>query len=99
MSTHPAFLEMDDILFDEFAVDAMVARDGGTAVPVRVVIDTGVERLGEFGQVVARVDVASFRNADWPAKPGDELTIGGNTRRIDDIDADDGYVSRAVLHG
>lgn len=90
---------MDATLFEAFAIDASVVRGSDPAVPVRVVIDQGVERLGEYGQVVARVTLASFRNVEWKPQPGDVLTLNGVERAIDDIDSDDGYVSKAVLHG
>lgn len=99
MNADAAFDAMDDTLFDAFGVDGSVVRGVAAPVPVRVVLTRGVERLGEYGQVVARVTTASFRNREWAPRPGDVLTVDARTRAIDDILKDDGYVAEAVLHG
>lgn len=99
MSLDSRFAGMDDVLFDEFGIDATVQRGADPAVPVRVIIDEGVQRVGEYGQIVGQVTVASFKVPQWRPKQGDVLTIDGVPRPVQTIDSDDGYVARAVLHG
>lgn len=99
MSSPDPFAGMDEILFDEFGQDGSVQRGLGAPVPVRVVIDEGVERLGDYGQVVGRVAVASFMAPQWRPKQGDVLTVSAWSRPVASIDQDDGFVVRAVMHG
>lgn len=90
---------MDASLFETFGEDATVSRGVGAPVPVRVVITRGVERFGEYGQVVGRVTVADIRNSEWVAKPGDVLQLTSGARTVEAVDKDDGYVNSVVLHG
>lgn len=90
---------MDASLFETFGEDATVSRGAGDPVPVRVVITRGVERFGDYGQVVGRVTVADIRNSEWVAKPGDVLQLASGARTVEAVDKDDGYVNSAVLHG
>lgn len=100
MSEADAIFEgMDDDLFVDFGDDATVQRGAAAAVPVRVVLTRGVEKLGDYGQVIARVTTAMFRNREWQPKQGDVLTLASGTRKVDTIDSDDGLVTVAVLHG
>jgi hypothetical protein len=92
------FEGMDDDLFVAFGDDASIQRGAAAAVPVRVVLTRGVE-LGDYGQVIARVTTAMFRNREWQPKQGDVLVVGAVTRKVDTIDSDDGLVTVAVLHG
>lgn len=99
MSLDPRFTDMDDTLFDEFGIDASVQRGTDPAVPVRVVIDEGVERVGEYGQIVGQVTIASFKVPQWRPQQGDVLTVDGVARPVQTLDSDDGYVARVMLHG
>lgn len=99
MSLDPRFAAMDDVLFDEFGVDGTVQRGAAAPVAVRLIIDEGVVRLGEYGQVIGQVTVASFKVPQWRPLPGDVVTVDGLARKVDDLDSDDGYVAKAVLHG
>lgn len=91
--------DMDATLFDVFGEDATISRDGGTAVPVRVVLTRGAEQFGDYGQVVGRVTVADMRNSEWVAKQGDTLHLASGDRKVQAIATDDGAVNRVVLHG
>lgn len=89
----------DDALFDAFGTDSTVQRGVADVVDVRVVITRGVQRYGEYGQVVGRVTTVDFRNAQWVPRPGDVLHLGEGDRSVQSIEADDGQVTRVVLHG
>lgn len=93
------FDEMDAVLFDEFGESITVQRGADAAVPVRVVLQRGVERYGDYGQVVARVTTASFLNSEWMPVQGDVLHLATGDREVESIDNDDGKVTVVVLHG
>lgn len=93
------FAEAHVDLFDALGVDAFVQRGTDAAVPARVVVEDGVARVGEYGQVVGRNTHVSFLRAQWVPVRGDLLTIDGATRKVESIDTDDGIVARVVLHG
>jgi hypothetical protein len=97
--TDAAFQAMDADLFAAFGQSATVVRGTAAPVAVTVVIDRGVAKLGEFGQVIGRVTHASFRLAEWQPRVGDVLAFGSESHSIVAIDADDGFVVQAVLHG
>lgn len=86
-------------LFNEFGQPATVVRAGAGPVPVIVVLDREARQVGEYSEAVAMVDTVSFRTAEWAPRPGDVVTTSRGDRRIDAIDAEDGYVTTAVLHG
>lgn len=94
-----AVADMDTTLLDTFGEDATVQRGTDAAVPVRVFVQRGVQKLGEFGQVVARVHTATFQNSQWEPAQGDVLVYSTGTRKIESIDSDDGFMTVAVLHG
>lgn len=89
----------DDGLFAAFGVPATAQRGSDPAVDVTVVVDRGVVVLGEYGQVVGKVDKISLRNREWIAQQGDLIVIDGNSRKVDTPESDDGLVNVAVLHG
>lgn len=95
-------VEMHRDLFAAFGIDAVVAR-GAATQDVRIVVDRDQAQLGEYGQVVARLDEIQFQVEQWQPKGGDILTwtdrLGLNSKRVDRILAQDGFVSRVVLHG
>jgi len=86
-------------LFDALGVDAFVQRGTDAALPVRVVVEDGVARVGEYGQVIGRNTLVNFLRAQWVPVRGDAVTIDGVSRKVDSIDTDDGMVCRVVLHG
>lgn len=94
-----AFEGMDDDLFAAFGEDATVQRGAAAAMPTRVVLTRGVEKLGEYGQVVARVTTAMFRNREWEPRQGDVLTSPAGVQKVGSIESDDGFVTVVVLHG
>lgn len=92
-------------LFDVFGSDGLIARGAAPAVPVRIVVDQGVERVGEYGQSTGRVQTVDFLAAQYRPRQGDVVTaldgLGAPlwTKPVASIDADDGYVIKAVMHG
>ena len=96
-------MDMHADLFEEFGIDATVTRVTDEPVPVRVVIDRGIERVGEFGTVVGRVDAASFMVSQWEPAQGDLLAWtdrhGTHDKRVESLLENDGFVAKAVLHG
>lgn len=94
-----AAASMDAELFDAFGTDTTVQRGTDAAVPVRVVLTLGVARLGDYGQVVATVTTADFRNSEWQPRRDDVLQLAGGDRAIESITSDDGAVTQAVLYG
>ena len=99
--SHAAFLAMDEAIFAAFAETepCAVVRGESEPVLVDVVVERGVAKLGEFGQVVGRVTRANFRRSQWQPQPGDVLTVDAIDRAIVSIEEDDGYIVKAVLHG
>ncbi|HDS1834380.1 TPA: hypothetical protein QEM98_000465 [Stenotrophomonas maltophilia] len=94
-----AFADLHADLFEVFGQDGTVQRGGDAAVPVRVVIDRGVERYGTNGEVVATVTVVSFMVAQWMPSAGDVVAVGAWSKKVDVLDSDDGYVAKAVMYG
>lgn len=94
-----AVADMDSTLLDAFGEDATVQRGAGTPVPVRAFIERNVEKLGDYGQVVARVNRATFQNSQWIPQQGDVLVYSTGTRKVESIDSDDGFMTVAVLNG
>ncbi len=94
-----AFADLHTDLFDVFGRDGTVQRGAAAAVPVRVVIDRGVERYGTNGEVVATVTVVSFMVAQWVPTQGDLVVVDAWSKKVDVLDSDDGYVAKAVMYG
>ncbi len=96
-------MDMHADLFEEFGVDGTATRGEADPVPVRLVIDRGVERIGEFGTVAGRVDAASFMVSQWEPRQGDLIAwtdrLGSHSKRVESLMDNDGFVARAVLHG
>ncbi|ALN88539.1 hypothetical protein LC55x_5293 [Lysobacter capsici] len=59
----------------------------------------GVERLGEFQQVIGRARHVSARNREWMFRRGDEVTLDGRVQIVEALVTDDGLINEAVLHG
>ncbi len=104
MSAHADFDAMHVDLFDAFGHAGIVAR-GGPVTPVIVIVDEGVEQVGEYGRTIGRVTVVSFQTAQWRPLRGDMLTVSDDlgvvmwTKQVESIDADDGFVVKAVMNG
>lgn len=90
-------------LFDAFGADATVQRGADAPVPVRIVVERNVARLGEFGQVVARVDTVDMQLTQWQPQRGDVIVwtdqLGTHSKALTAEIEDDGFVAKAVLHG
>ncbi|WP_394538757.1 hypothetical protein PRJ39_24900 [Lysobacter enzymogenes] len=94
-----AFSTADAVVFDALGVVAQVQRRPNPSVSTRVVVRDGVERLGEFQQVIGRARHVLARNAEWVFRRGDEVTLEGRTQAVEALVRDDGLVNEAVLHG
>ena len=94
-----AFADLHLDLFEVFGRDGTVQRGSAAAVPVRVVIEQGVERYGTSGEVVATVTVLSFMSSQWVPSAGDVVTVGTWIKKVDVLDSDDGFVAKAVMYG
>ena len=90
---------MDDVIFDTLGVIAQVQRRPNPSVLIPLVVRDGVERLGEFQQVIGRARHVVARNGEWVFRRGDEVTLDGRTRAVEALVRDDGLVNEAVLHG
>lgn len=67
-------------------------------------VDDGVAKVGQYGQVIGRVTKISFIKTEWDPVRGDVVTYPDRNgvllaRKIEAIDTDDGRVVEAVLHG
>ena len=93
------FSTADAAVFDVLGVVAQVQRRPNSSVLTRVVVRDGVERLGEFQQVIGRARHVLARNADWVFRRGDEVTVHGRTQAVEALVRDDGLVNEAALYG
>lgn len=93
------FADMHADVMAEFGQAGFVARGVDEPVPVTVVIDRGVALTDGYGNVVRRVDIASFLVSEWQPQAGDRLTVGAWTRAVQTLGDDDGFVAKAVMHG
>ncbi|MGO1003284.1 hypothetical protein [Lysobacter sp. CA196] len=94
-----AFSTMDDVIFDTLAVVAQVQRRPNPSVRTLLVVRDGVERLGEFQQIVGRSRHVLARNREWVFRRGDEVTLDGQIQPVEALVKDDGLVNEAVLRG
>ncbi|QQQ00975.1 hypothetical protein [Lysobacter enzymogenes] len=94
-----AFEAMDDVIFDTLGVIAQVQRRPNPSVLIPLVVRDGVERLGEFQQVIGRARHVVARNVEWVFRRGDEVTLDCRTQAVEALVRDDGLVNEAVLYG
>ena len=94
-----AFATMDDVVFDTLGVVAQIQRPSNPSALILLIVRDGVERLGEFQQVVCRARHVFARNKDWLFRRGDEVTLDGRTQAVEALVRDDGLINEAVLHG
>lgn len=90
---------MDDVVFDTLGVVAAVRRPNVSSVRIPLIVRDGVERLGEFQQVVGRARHVFARNREWVFRRGDEVALPDRTQTVEALVTDDGLVNEAVLHG
>lgn len=91
-------------LYAEFGVDATVQRGIAEPVPgVRLIVDRGQERIGDFGSVVGRIDSISFMCSQWTPVQGDVVRwtdrLGAHEKTIESVISNDGFEAKVVLHG
>ena len=90
---------MTAALFDQYSDPCTVTRGAAAPVATRCIVEDGVERIGQHGQVIGRVTRLDFIKTEWSPARGDQVSIDGTIRAIEAIDSDDGLVVKAVLHG
>lgn len=90
---------MDDVVFDTLGVVAQVQRPPNPSASIRLILRDGVERLGEFQQVIGRARHVVVRNAEWVFRRGDEVSLDGRTQAVEALVRDDGLVNEATLYG
>jgi hypothetical protein len=85
--------------FRAFARQATYSLPIGDPVSVRVIVDRAVERWGGTvgAAVIAPVDEASFLRSEIVPERNAVLTMGGDSWRIGDVIADDGYIVNVAL--
>lgn len=93
------FEQMDDVIFAALGVVAPVRRPNVSSVRIPLVVRDGVERLGEFQQVIGRARHVFARNREWMFRRGDEVTLDGRVQIVEALVTDDGLINEAVLHG
>lgn len=90
-------------IYDAVGTDATVLRAPAAAVPVRIIVDRNQARIGEYGQVVARVDRVRVMVSQWALREGDVLAwsdrLGAHSKAVESLDGNDGLESSGVLHG
>lgn len=90
-------------LFDAFGFDGTVRRGSADPVPVRVIVNRNVPRLGEYGQVVATVTTVEFQLSQWQPQQGDVVAwadrLGSHSKSLTAEIEGDGMVAKVVLHG
>lgn len=92
-------------LYAEFGKDATMTRGAAAPVPVRVIIDRDSEQIGDFHQVVGRVDTVTCQAAQWKPQAGDILqwadSLGSHQKAVEGepIVRTAGLEFVAVLHG
>ena len=94
-----AFSTSDSVVFDVLGVVAQVQRRSNPSVSIRLVVRDGVERVGEFQQVIGRARHVLARNTEWVFRRGDEVTVDGRTQAVEALVRDDGLVNEATLYG
>ncbi|MBT2748348.1 MULTISPECIES: hypothetical protein [unclassified Lysobacter] len=94
-----AFTTMDEVVFDTLGVVAQIQRRPNPSVRITLIVRDGVERLGEFQQVIGRARHVLVRNREWTFRRGDEVILDGRTQAVEALVRDDGLVNEAVLHG
>lgn len=89
----------DAKLFDVFATPCSIARGIVPGFGGRCIVDDGVAKIGQYGQVIGRVTKVSFIKSEWDPARGDVVTIDGVARKVEALDTDDGRIVGVVLHG
>ncbi|QDH70848.1 hypothetical protein [Marilutibacter alkalisoli] len=90
-------------IYDTFGVDGTVQRGAAAPEPVRIIVDRDQERLGEYGQVIGRIDKVRCMIGQWTLQQGDVVAwtdrLGTHSKTVETQADDDGLESVGVLHG
>ncbi len=100
--SHPAGTIISEAcadVFDALGQDEFVQRGSDAAVPVRVILERGVKKYGEYGVVVAIVNVVAFLKSQWSPEVADVVTVDSVGKGVAAIEEDNGVVVKVVLHG
>jgi hypothetical protein len=83
--------DMHDAFLDAGLADlATYTAPAGEPVERRVIVDTGVQVAGEYGQVIGSQTVIAFLLADGPVVADATVVVGARTYTTDRIAPDDG---------
>lgn len=93
------FCVADDVVFTTLGLVAQVQRLPNRSAPITLVVRDGVERLGEFQQVVGRARHVIARNREWVFRRGDQVALPDWTQTVEAVVKNDGLINEAVLHG
>lgn len=94
MAANPFTTEFDDLAHDAFA-DAGLADTGvytapaGSPVARRVYVNSGVQSLGEYGQVLSPRTVIGFLLADGAVVKDGKVVVAGKTYTLQAVDLAD----------
>ena len=99
MTPFDEFNAMHAELFNQFAELGTLLHGTDPARDVRMVVDDGAQTVGSHGEIIGNKRVISVLKSEWQPVRGDTLTVRGQTRKIEAIATDDGYLVQAVLHG
>ena len=99
MTPFDEFNAMHAPLFDQFAETGTLLHGTDMARDVRMIVDDGAQTLGNHGEIIGNKRVISAIKSEWQPVRGDTIMVRGQTRKIEAIATDDGYVVQAVLHG
>ena len=99
------FAEMHADVMAVFGQPGLVVRGVNEPVAVTVVVERDVAVTDGYGNLVRRVDMASFLVTEWQPQAGDRLTVRwpgtteASTKAVQTLDDDDGFIAKAVMHG
>lgn len=94
-----AFANAGARILADIGEDVIVQHGTDPALTVRALVEDGVARIGQYGNVIGRQTKLTFLRSDFIPQRGDTVTLNGIDRKIEAIDTDDGFIVEAVLHG
>lgn len=76
-----------------------IVRGAAAPVSVSLFVDDALQEIGHRGRIVGNKRVVGAMNDDWLFARGDQVTVRGETRVVEELVTNDGIVNTAVLHG
>lgn len=93
--------DIDNLLFTDYAVDAVYTPQGGQAASIKVIFDNeyqAIEMLGAGVGVESTSPAAICKTTNISsAKHGDTLAVGGKTYYISGVQPDGTGITRLLL--